>query len=61
MQAKPGKKRVEIQATRETNRVSDAGVRVFELYIPRRYNKESELTADITWDGKNEFNFNLAP
>lgn len=59
LHVKPGKKRVEIQATRETDRRSESGLKIFELYLPRRYNKDSELTADVTVDDENEFNFDL--
>ena len=35
------------------------GYEITELYIPARYNAESELAVEVTRDGENEFNFNL--
>jgi hypothetical protein len=58
--AKPGKARVEIQAVRKTGRRDpQEGFEITELFIPRRYNEESQLEAEVTEDGENEFNFNL--
>ena len=31
----------------------------YEQYLPARYNKESELIAEVTKGGKNEFPFEL--
>jgi len=59
--AKPGKVRVEIQAVRKTGkRDPREGFEITELYIPRRYNEESELLAEVTADGENHFNFKLS-
>jgi len=58
--AKPGKARVEIQAVRKTGqRDPREGFEITELYIPRRYNEESELEAEVTADGDNRFEFAL--
>jgi hypothetical protein len=58
--AKPGKVRVEIQAVRKTGkRDPKEGFEITELYIPRRYNEESELEAEVTADGDNRFEFAL--
>ena len=32
----------------------------YEQYIPRRYNQQSELIAEVTEDGSNEFEFVLS-
>ena len=57
-----GPKRVEIIAVRPKPgakpKASGEGV-INEMYIPDRYNLESELTADITAAGPNEFDFKL--
>ena len=59
-----GNYRVEITATRETGRqirdpISKTMVDEFEQYIPTRYNQQSELTASITENGPNRFEFQL--
>jgi hypothetical protein len=60
--AKPGKKRVDIQAVRSTGkRDPKEGFEITELYIPARYNAETELEADVTPDGENHFEFALTP
>ena len=55
--------RVEITAMRKTGRkISDPiGQLVDELeqYLPARYNKQSELTAKVTKEGPNKFEFEL--
>ncbi len=60
--AKPGPKRVEIRASRPVQspdpRDPDAA-NLREDYIPRRYNAETELTAEVTAGGSNEFPFEL--
>jgi hypothetical protein len=58
--AKPGKKRVDIQAVRKTGqRDPKEGFEITELYIPERYNSETELEVDVTHDGDNHFEFAL--
>jgi hypothetical protein len=58
--SRPGKMRVSIQAVRKTGkRDPQEGFEITELYIPRRYNEESELVADVTADGDNHFDFKL--
>jgi len=58
--AKPGPKRVEIEASRETGPVDKSmGLAPRESYIPPCYNLETTLTAEVTPDGPNEFNFPL--
>jgi hypothetical protein len=32
-----------------------------EQYIPARYNRDTELTAEVTLDGENQFDFALTP
>jgi hypothetical protein len=59
--SKPGKMRVSIQAVRKTGkRDPQEGFEITELYIPRRFNEESELVAEVTADGDNHFDFKLA-
>ena len=60
-----GKFRVEITAKRETGQkvpdeLSDTMVDQFEQYLPARYNSQSELVAEVTDTGPNEFQFELA-
>jgi hypothetical protein len=60
LHAKPGKMRVQIDAVRATQqRDPQTGTLLGEMYIPSRYNRETELTADVTRDGKNSFEFAL--
>ncbi|NLF71159.1 MAG: hypothetical protein GX575_19180 [Candidatus Anammoximicrobium sp.] len=63
MEALAGKMRVEITASRPVPGKFDESnpgekVPVGEMYIPARYNSQSELTAEVT-AGKNELNFDL--
>ncbi len=59
LQAKPGRKKVEIRASREVpERKTEMGA-YFEDYIPRRYNAETTLTADVTPGGKNHWDYKL--
>ncbi len=58
---KPGEKRVEIQASRLSDKKTPEGRPIGEMYIPERYNTDSELTADEIPDGKNKFEFALNP
>ena len=60
-----GKFRVEITASRKTGKkIKDmkigAMVDEYEQLIPQRYNSQSELTADVTADGENRFEFTLS-
>ena len=58
--SKPGKMRVEVQAVRKTGKRHPIhGFELTELYIPARYNTETELTAEVTQDGENRFEFDL--
>ena len=59
--AKPGKKRVEILASREVPNSFDPVMQSprREQYIPPCYNAESTLTAEVKADGPNEFTFPL--
>ena len=63
MEAMAGKVRVEVTASRPVPGKFDESnpgekVPVGEMYIPARYNSQSELTADVT-SGTNELNFDL--
>lgn len=59
--AKAGKKRVEISASRilPGGAKGAGGEPVPEEYIPERYNVQSTLTAEVTPDGANRFDFPL--
>jgi hypothetical protein len=58
--SRPGKMRVDIQAMRKTGKRHPVrGYEITELYIPARYNAESELAVEVTRDGENEFQFDL--
>ena len=61
LRCKPGDKRVEIQAYRLTGRKTSQGNPEGGMYIPERYNTKSELTASVSSDGKNKFDFALKP
>lgn len=60
LRAKPGKKKVQIFAERETGKIDPVmGAVPRESYIPARYNSQTTLTAEVTAGGKNEFTFDL--
>lgn len=60
----PGSYRVEISGWRKTGRKKKdfMGNEDDELepVVPRRYNERTKLTADVTSDGSNEFEFDLS-
>lgn len=59
-QATPGKKRVEITASRESGPVDPVmGQAPREEYIAAEYNVESKLTAEVTSSGPNTFEFTV--
>ena len=61
----PGKKKVEITATRESKTKMSPGpsggppVPAIEQYIPAEYNEKTTLEADVSADGGNEIKFEL--
>ena len=60
VRTRPGKMRVQVEAVRATpKRDSQSGKSLGEMYIPARYNRETELEAIVTRDGKNNFEFAL--
>jgi hypothetical protein len=60
LHTKPGKMRVQVEAVRATmQRDPQSGTYLGEMYIPARYNRESELETVITRDGENRFEFAL--
>ena len=62
LRIKPGPARVEIEATRLTDKIDPIEkARLSEAFIPARYNRDSELSADVTRDGENRFDFSLSP
>lgn len=58
---KPGKKRAEIRSFRLSGKKTPQGRPIGEMYIPDRYNSESQLAVDVTLDGENKFEFALKP
>ena len=63
--ATPGNYRVEIVAFRPSGKTEydideQAEVDIEVQYLPKKYNSKSELTADVTADGLNEFEFKLS-
>jgi len=59
--ASPGEKRVEILISRpKGKRVEAMGMAAEEMYVPRKYNEESELTANVK-EESNTFDFALEP
>lgn len=61
LRASPGEKRVEILISRPKGKVVEAmGMAPEEMYVPRKYNEESELTATVK-EESNTFDFALEP
>lgn len=60
IQGTPGPKKISIMATRLNGELSP-GVPNNESYIPKKYNTETTLTADIKPTGENTVDFELAP
>ncbi len=58
-QARAGKKRVEITATRPDPKARTAMGPTYVDYIPERYNVHSTLSVEVTPDGKKQFDFPL--
>src|SRR5262249_48970193 len=59
---KAGKKKVQIFASRESDKVDPAmGAKRREMYVPERYNAKTTLERDVTPDGENNFTFDLKP
>jgi hypothetical protein len=56
---KPGSKRVEIRSYHLTGKTTSEGVPIGEMYIPAKFNSESALTANVSFDGNNRFDFNM--
>ena len=60
-----GAKRVEITARRKVEGAPAAAsgepAISFESYIPEKYNEKSELTANVTPEGPNSFDYDLVP
>ncbi len=61
LRATPGEKKVEILISRPKGKVVEAmGMSAEEMYIPRKYNEETELTATVETK-QNTFDFDLVP
>lgn len=64
LESLPGNTRVEIRASRiipgKFDMTNGTPEPVGEMYIPKRYNKESELTATIDSEKANAFDFELS-
>jgi hypothetical protein len=59
LHARVGKKRVEIRASRAVpGKVNPMGA-VYADYIPRRYNAETTLEAEVRAEGANRFDYGL--
>lgn len=63
LQSLPGEARVEIRASRiipgKFDMSNGEPEPVGEMYIPKHYNRDSELTANVSSEGENEFGFDL--
>lgn len=65
LEAEPGQMKVEITASRlipgkfDTSNPDDEPQPVGEMYIPAKYNAETELEAEVTASGPNTFDFAL--
>ncbi|MCH2129085.1 MAG: hypothetical protein MK179_08070 [Pirellulaceae bacterium] len=58
--AKPGSKRVELRAERQTGEISHFGGAVTAEALPARYNSQSTLTEEVTTNAKeNVYTFEL--
>lgn len=55
----PGKKKVLITATKVADKPAPDGLPNYVSYIPKEYNEQSTLTADVTAAGENSFDFEL--
>ncbi|MHB8902421.1 MAG: hypothetical protein ACYC6Y_26980 [Thermoguttaceae bacterium] len=58
-QVTPGSKRVEINATKDTGKVAPDGLPDYQNFIPKQYNTESTLTAEIKGADTAPLNFAL--
>jgi hypothetical protein len=59
VQARTGPKRVEIRAVKEGKFDKAMNSAAMVPFIPERYNRKSELKADVTAGSANRFDFNL--
>lgn len=57
LQARPGKNKVKITATRKLP--PKGGFDYFESVIPAKYNEQTELTADVPGEGRSDLLFEL--
>jgi hypothetical protein len=58
-QARAGRKRVEITASRQDPNAPTAMGPTYVDYIPQKYNVQSKLKVEVSADRKNEFDFPL--
>jgi len=60
LDTKPGKVSVSVISTRLTGKMDPVmGNPIEEMFIPERYNKKSELTAEVVSGKANEINFDI--
>jgi len=60
LKVRPGMKRVRITANHDTGKIDAVmGEAPREQYIPERYNAQTTLTAEISVDGKKEWDYTL--
>lgn len=58
--ARPGLNKVQIQAAKFIGpEIKVMGLRPKEMYIPKEYNRETTLSAEVTAEGKNQYTFEL--
>jgi hypothetical protein len=60
LRTKPGKMKVSIEAVRPSGKFdAERKFEIDELYLPERYNEQSELEVEVTHDGDHHFEFHL--
>jgi len=57
--SRAGKKKVTITSNKSTGEKDSGGFDITVNWLPARYNTKSELSAEVTADGENKFDFPL--
>lgn len=57
--SRAGKKKVTITSNKPTGEKDSGGFDITENWLPAKYNTNSELSAEVTADGPNKFDFAL--